>query len=528
MSELSIPGVDVWPTAPLGDLCDIVIGRTPSRNRPELWGGDRPWLSIADMNQGRRIRTTKERITAQGVTESGSRLIPIGTVLLSFKLSIGKVAVSEIDTYTNEAIAGLPIQNSERLFRDFLFWSLLSIRLDEEVDEAAKGKTLNKAKLERLLIPLPPLNEQKQIAAVLDKADALRRQRQESLQLTKKLLPSVFTDMFGDPEALPQVDLVQLLTKPLRNGLSPASGGLYPDTVLTLSAITRGSFNSDARKEAGFATQPKPAARVSGTDFLICRGNGNLRLCGQGQFPLDDAIGIVFPDTIIAASIDVERVSKDYFATLWNQPFIRRQIENGARTANGIHKINQTILERIRIPLPRLEVQVEFGRIAQSIVIATKDWELSASHMENLFLALQQRGFRGKLDLSRLKLTEEAETSAVRPEAEPVVIQGRYRRPGSFITPPDIEVQMMALEDKLNNGPEESIQWSDDYFKYRTLSQLLQPPFNFTDIWNAVEHDIEEPSYETVKDKVFEYVEEGTLEQQFDEERTEIVFQPRT
>src|SRR5882724_1057639 len=103
MSDMQIPGLSVWPTELLGELCDIVIGRTPSRNRPELWRGEHPWLSIADMNQGKFIRTTKERISSLGVTESGSRLIRCGTVLLSFKLSIGKVAVTDIDSYTNEA-----------------------------------------------------------------------------------------------------------------------------------------------------------------------------------------------------------------------------------------------------------------------------------------------------------------------------------------------------------------------------------------------------------------------------------------
>src|SRR5580692_1317088 len=129
MSGLGNLNRDLWATQPLGTLCDITIGRTPSRNRPELWGGEHPWLSIADMNQGSLIRATKEKITGLGVSESGSRLIPKGTVLLSFKLSIGKVAVTDIDIFTNEAIAALPILDPTKLIRDFLFWALRSIRL---------------------------------------------------------------------------------------------------------------------------------------------------------------------------------------------------------------------------------------------------------------------------------------------------------------------------------------------------------------------------------------------------------------
>lgn len=86
----------------------------------------------------------------------------------------------------------------------------------------------------------------------------------------------------------------------------------------------------------------------------------------------------------------------------------------------------------------------------------------------------------------------------------------------------------MEIEKELITGPGNSVIWSEDYFKYRTLSQILQPPFSFRDIWEAVKHDIEEVSYETIKDKVFEYVDAGSLNQQFDEARKEIVFHPRT
>lgn len=389
----------------------------------------------------------------------------------------------------------------------------------------ARRRSINRRDFLDIVIPFPPFDEQRRIAVVLNKVETLRHHREESLQLTEKLLQSVFVKIFGKLDQQPQRKLRDLLNQPLRNGVSPATGGNFQGTVLTLSAITRGLFDSSARKDATFAGFPKPAARVAPSDFLICRGNGNLELCGQGQFPTEDAIGIIFPDTIIAASININLISKTYFSYLWNRPFVRRQIERGARTAAGIFKINQTVLEDILVPVPSAEQQSEFEQIAKTIRKARPDLDLFVESANNFFSSLQQRAFRGELDLSRLKLDEEAETSAVTPES--LVIKGRYRRPGSFIATPDVEAQLMALEYKLEKGSDEHIEWSEDYFKYRTLSQVLRPPFSFTDIWNAVEHDIEEPKYETVKDKVFEYVAAGLLEQQFDEERKEIVFQPR-
>src|SRR5689334_3294562 len=114
-----------WQTAELESLCEITIGRTPSRSRLDYWNsGSHPWLSIADMNQGRFIRTTKEKITDSAVNESGCRQVSPGTLLLSFKLSIGKVSVSDIPLYTNEAIAALTIKDRGKIDPSFLYWAL--------------------------------------------------------------------------------------------------------------------------------------------------------------------------------------------------------------------------------------------------------------------------------------------------------------------------------------------------------------------------------------------------------------------
>ena len=352
----------------------------------------------------------KENPKPKKWTSQATRIANTGDLIVCVRATIGDLNWADKEYCLGRGVAAIRARPGKA---DIRYLARVLEAQKQALTRLGTGSTflaLRKAEMENFQIPLPPLEEQKRIAAVLDKADALRRQRQESLQLTERLLQSTFIDMFGDPDSMPQMKLVDLLTKPLRNGLSPASGGTHKDTVFTLSAITRGSFNSEARKEAMFAAPPRPTARVNATDFLICRGNGNLRLCGKGQSPTEDAIGVVFPDTIIAASIDITRVSKDYFETLWNQPFVRRQIENGARTANGIHKVNQTTLEEIKIPLPAFDLQIEFGRIAETVVSAVKDVEASAEYMETLYLGLQQRAFQGKLDLGRISLEPEAES----------------------------------------------------------------------------------------------------------------------
>src|SRR5690606_3458315 len=125
--------------------------------------------------------------------------IPPNTLLYSFKLSIGKLAITKDDIYSNEAIASLPILDKTKVSLDYLYWAMQTLQLDSVGDKAVMGITLNKAKLKNLEIPLPPLPVQEKIAAVLDKADALRRKDQELLKKYDELAQAIFIDMFGDP-----------------------------------------------------------------------------------------------------------------------------------------------------------------------------------------------------------------------------------------------------------------------------------------------------------------------------------------
>ncbi|SRR6266487_493523 len=145
-----------WEWLPLGDVCKVVIGGTPDRRNLDYWGSGNTWVTIADLNT-RFITSSKEEITDLGVANSNVKEIDRDTILMSFKLTIGKLAISGKKLYTNEAIAALPIKASwsERLEKDFIFHALHIVPLSNEADLAVKGRTLNKEKLARILIPIP-------------------------------------------------------------------------------------------------------------------------------------------------------------------------------------------------------------------------------------------------------------------------------------------------------------------------------------------------------------------------------------
>ena len=163
-----------WKLARLADICEIKLGKTPSRSDKSYWDdeklGSNVWVSIADLTKlnSRFIADSKEYITDKGA--SLFKPVKAGTLLMSFKLSIGKVAYANCDLYTNEAIVALPIKDRNQINSDFLFYFLKFYDWDKETenDVKLKGKTLNKAKLNEIKVPLPPLPTQEKIVAKLD------------------------------------------------------------------------------------------------------------------------------------------------------------------------------------------------------------------------------------------------------------------------------------------------------------------------------------------------------------------------
>ena len=172
---------------PLGGpngLCNIIIGGTPSRKVRRYFVGPHPWVKISDITKtdGMYITTTEESLSDAGVANSNVKLIPKETLLLSFKLSIGKVAMTGCDVYTNEAIAAL-IPKDKRVLPKYLYYILPRLDLSGEGGrQAAKGQTSSKGRLEKILVPIPPIPVQTEIIQDMVKRDVEIQKCQETIQ----------------------------------------------------------------------------------------------------------------------------------------------------------------------------------------------------------------------------------------------------------------------------------------------------------------------------------------------------------
>ena len=187
-----------WKTCKFADVFDLQMGKTPSRDNPTYWGDDNMWVSIADMNEQKYMSATKEGITDVAVQESGIKPIPKGTVIMSFKLSIGKVSIATSKLYTNEAIMGFIEKEEGTLVPEYLYYYLKGYKW-EGANKAAMGMTLNKKTIAENTISYPPIAEQEKIVAELDCLSGIIEKKKQQLKELDALAQSIFYEMFGDP-----------------------------------------------------------------------------------------------------------------------------------------------------------------------------------------------------------------------------------------------------------------------------------------------------------------------------------------
>ena len=181
------------------------MGKTPSRKNLDYWNTkDYKWISIADLSQTRKyISDTKEYLSCSAVEESGIKVIPANTVVMSFKLSIGKTAITSEDMYSNEAIMAFRDKHVVELLPEYIYYMFKCKNWDEGSNKAVMGKTLNKATLSEVEIDICPVVGQREIVNVLDKIMRIMSDRREEIKLLDDLIKSRFIEMFGDPEQNP-------------------------------------------------------------------------------------------------------------------------------------------------------------------------------------------------------------------------------------------------------------------------------------------------------------------------------------
>ncbi|KGD60937.1 restriction modification system DNA specificity domain-containing protein [Alcanivorax jadensis T9] len=385
-----------WPLVKLKDCCQVVGGATPKRNIPEYWdSADVPWVTPKDVSKLSEpvLDDAPEYISDEGFRSCATSMLPKGSVLVTSRAPIGNIAITGKDMCTNQGFKSLI--PGEKIDGLYLYYCMLahSEKL-QALGNGATFKEVSKKIVEGFEIPLPPLSEQKRIATILDKADAIRRKRQQAIQLTDEFLRAVFLDMFGDPVTNPKGWEIAKLSDvgTLDRGKSkhrprndPALlGGDYPLIQTGDVANSKGYIK---KYKSTYSELGLEQSRLWPAGTLCITIAANIAKTGVLTF---DAC---FPDSVVGFTPN-HKATVEYVQHWLG--FLQKTLEASA-PESAQKNINLAILRNLDIPLPEIEKQRAFSELVERTIRLLEKSTVFISDNEYLFLSSSQKAFSGSL-----------------------------------------------------------------------------------------------------------------------------------
>jgi type I restriction enzyme S subunit len=382
---------------PLKELGEIVSGSTPSTHVEEYWGGDIPWITPADLtnHSGIFFRGKLRKITQAGYDSCSTRLLPEGSILFSSRAPIGHCAVTTFPLCTNQGFKS--IVPNERLDSVYGFFALKFFT--PQIVARGRGATfseVNKEIIENFRIPLPPLPEQQRIAAILSRADRLRRLRRTARELSDTYLQSVFLEMFGDPVTNPMgwerakasdLGKVQTGNTPSRN--APENYGSHIEWIKSDNITLDEMFVTRSLEMLSKEGLQKGRFVEAGSILVTCIAGsptsiGNVALADR-KVAFNQQINAVTPyeDVDSLFLYGLFRVAK---------PLVQRSTTLGMKRI-----ITKSKFEKLFLIKPPLPLQQQFAHIVRKFDRLRAQQREAERQAEHLFQALLQRAFRGEV-----------------------------------------------------------------------------------------------------------------------------------
>ncbi len=368
-----------WAVRRLSEICEINLGKTPSRSNKLYWDAEKVtsniWVSIADLTRlnGQYISDSKEYISVQGA--SLFRPVKAGTLLMSFKLSIGKLAYAGCDLYTNEAIVALPIKNKNEINPNFLYYYLQSYDWDKETenDIKLKGKTLNKAKLKEIKVPVPSLLIQQKIVEKLDEIfaeiDKAIVATEANIKNAETLFQSYLAEVFDGNKNSKTCILGDVVTR-LTNGYVGATKNIYLDSgipYLLARHVKNNVLSFDGKTFISNEFNTKNKKSILKEDDVLLVQSGHI---GHSAVVTKEHEGHNCHAMIVISTI--KDILSGKFLSLYFQSSYMKQVFEDMRTGSTIKHLNCGDVRLLEIPVPSIEEQNKIVKKSEEIDVLIK------------------------------------------------------------------------------------------------------------------------------------------------------------
>jgi type I restriction enzyme S subunit len=398
-----------WESKALGELCEIELGKTPARANASFWDDKREtgnvWLSIADLLKAEDnvVVNSKEYISDKGAAIC--KLVLKGTLLVSFKLTLGRLAFAGRDLFTNEAIAALTIFNERELSKEFLFYSLSFFDWVKaaENDVKLKGMTLNKAKLKVMPVSFPPLAEQQRIVGILDEAFAgiarAKANAEQNLQNARALFESHLQAVFSQRgEGWVQRRLGDLVTR-LTNGYVGPTRNIYYDTGVPYLLArhvkdNRLKFDGKTFITDEFNRKNKKSILKAGDVLLVQSGH-----IGHSAVVTEEHVGHNCHAMIVITAVEGAFIGP-FLSLFFNSSGMKQKFQE-IRSGSTVPHLTCGEVKELMIPLPDLATQRRVVAHSQELNEETRSlarlYERKLAALEELKKSLLHQAFSGEL-----------------------------------------------------------------------------------------------------------------------------------
>ncbi|MFO0726463.1 MAG: restriction endonuclease subunit S [Myxococcota bacterium] len=391
-----------WPRVPLGEIFTIARGGSP---RPiDAFITDDPdgvnWIMIGDASEGSKyISSTKKRIRKEGV--SRSRAVKSGDFLLTNSMSFGHPYILDTSGCIHDGWLVLSPQDG-KVNRDFFYYMLGSPFVYAEFERLAAGavvKNLNSELVRGVRVPLPPLAEQRRIADILDKADAIRRKRKEAIALTEELLRSAFLEMFGDPVTNPKGwptrsvgELCELIVDCV-NRTAPITSQATPYKMIRTTNVKAGKVLLDdvqfVERETFDTWNRRCVPRRN--DVLLTR---EAPVGEAGLLRSDDKVFL--GQRLMLYRTNSALLLPEYLVQSFLGPHLQAQFDTHG-SGSTVKHLPLRVCRAFAVRLPPIALQQRYAAFARGVHETTCDTNVALDSAEELFKSLVARAFSGGL-----------------------------------------------------------------------------------------------------------------------------------
>ena len=382
----------------LSDVFDLQMGKTPSRDNNMYWkDGNLPWVSIADLSKSQiYIENSKEMITNLAAKDTLMKCIPQDTVIMSFKLSLGKTAITKTPLYTNEAIMAFIDKKVIQIEPKYIYFLFRNIKWGQYTNNAVKGKTLNKKFFSDFQIYIPEYTQQTKIVSILIRINKILEYKHSLIKAYDAIIKSRFVDLFGDIELnekkWKKIKFGELI-KSANNGLARRGNDKVGNIVLRLIELQENLINYTDPNRILLTDDEKKRYRLLEGDLLFARVNGNPKNVGRCATFYEYEEQVYHNDHIIRISCDKSQLNSVFAAYLFNSEYGKNKISRKIKTSAGQYTINQEGLKSIEIILPPIVIQYSFAESVKHINKLKADVHKSIDKAQLLMDSLMQEYF---------------------------------------------------------------------------------------------------------------------------------------